>query len=314
MMHSEVRTTQSMPPFIDLPVPAVRLFVGGHASRVQGEPQNLAGDRMFTAAHPPQTGPFAAGALIVGVLDSGAFTDPPSKRLNRAGALRRQLAWEIKASAMWGIPFQAVGFVSYDRLIDEKWVAGERRKQRWSVAEGDRAVAETIAAAQYFARVRGRIAPRTLILSCQGVDAYQYQECVSEVLKVAQSHDWIGLGGWCILGRERRWMPTFWQTMQLVLPQIRRAGITHIHIFGVLYLPAIGGLSWLADQYGLTVSTDSTAPILNCTWKNKKKSGARCHYWRDNVAWWIRTLATLRDTTYYKAPPHLPAARQETFL
>lgn len=295
-------------------MPAVRLFVGGHASRVQGEAQDLAGDRMFTAAHPPQTGPFAEDAQIAGVIDSGTFTDPPHKRLTSEGALNRQLAWEIKASAMWGIPFQAIGFVSYDRLIDEKWVAGVRHKQRWPVREAECAVEETIAAAEYLTSQRRRIEPRTLILSCQGVDAFQYQECVIEVLKLAQPHDWIGLGGWCILGRERRWMPTFWQTMRAVLPQIKAAGISHIHIFGVLYLEALGGLSWLADQYGLTVSTDSTGPILNCTWKDQKKSGARMPYWRDNVRWWVDTLANIRDTPHYKAPPTLNPSRQESFL
>ena len=298
----------------ELPMPAVRLFVGGHASRVQGEAQDLAGDRMFTAAHPPQTGPFAEDAEITGVIDSGTFTDRPEKRLTSEGALDRQLAWEIKASAVWGIPFRAIGLVSYDRLIDEKWVAGHRHKQRWDVKDGASAVDETIAAAAYLSSKRKEIAPRTLILSCQGVDAYQYQECVTGVLAVAKPHDWIGLGGWCILGRERRWMPTFWQTMRLVLPQIAAASVRHIHIFGVMYLPAIGGLSWLADQYGLSVSTDSTGPILNCTWKDQKKSGARMPYWRDNVRWWVDALANIRDTPYYKAPPLLAPARQESFL
>lgn len=298
----------------ELPMPAVRLLVGGHASRVQGEPQDLAGDRMFTAAHPPQTVPFAADAQIDGTIDSGAFSDPPHKRLTVAAALDRQLNWETRATAKWGIPFRATGLVSYDRLIDEKWIAGERYKQRWSVAEGESAVADTVAAAQYLASQRATIAPRRLILSCQGVDAYQYQECAAEVLKCATPADWIGLGGWCIIGMRQTWMPTFWQTMRIVLPMIAASGVRHIHIFGVLFLKAIGGLSWLADQYGLTVSTDSTAPILNCTWKDQKKSGARMPYWRDNVAWWVSTLANLRDTPYYKEPPRLVPSRQESFL
>lgn len=307
-------TTKSSLVLTELPTPAVRLLVGGHASRVQGEPQDLAGDRMFTAAHPPQTGRFAAGAQIDGTIDSGAFTDPPHKRLDLDAALQRQLDWERRATAKWGIPFQATGFVSYDRLIDEKWIAGERHKQRWSVAEGDSAVAETVAAAQFVASQRADLAPRRLILSCQGVDAYQYQECLTEVLKVATPADWIGLGGWCIIGMRQTWMPTFWQTMRLILPQIKAAGVGHVHIFGVLFLKAIGGLSWLADQHGLTVSTDSTAPILNCTWKDQKKSGARMPYWRDNVAWWVTTLANIRDTQYYKEPPRLLPVRQESFL
>jgi hypothetical protein len=293
----------------------VRLFVGGHAGTVQGEREDLAGDRCFTAAHPPQAARNRAASEICGLLDSGTFTDPPHKRLTPAGALDRQLAWEGWATRIWeSEPWQASALVSYDLLIDEKWIAGEKHKRRWSIAEGEGAVAETVAAARYLASEREKIEPRTLVLSCQGVDAYQYQECVTEVLKVAQPHDWIGLGGWCIIGMRQAWRPTFWQTMRLVLPQIAKAGIKHVHIFGVLFLKAVGGLLWLADECGLAVSTDSTAPVLACTWKNWKKAGARHPYWRDNVAWWKDTLANLRQTDYYKAPPQLPAARQETFL
>lgn len=288
----------------------VDLYVGGHASRVQGEPQNLGGKRMFTAAHPPQI--CAYSEPIEGTLDSGAYTDViADRRLTYEAALDRQFAWEIRAAAKWGLPFQAEGFVSYDRLIDEKWVAGQRHKQRWSVKEGDGAVEETIAAARYLDSQRERITPRTLILSCQGVDAFQYQECMAEVLKLAKPHDWIGLGGWCILGMRKSWMPTFWQTMRAVLPQIASAGVRHVHIFGVLFLKALGGLLHLADACGLTVSTDSTAPVLACTWKNWKKAGARDPYWRNNVNWWKTTLTNLRQSEYYKAPPQLPAARQE---
>lgn len=300
---------------IELPMPAVRLFVGGHAGTVQGEREDLAGDRCFTAAHPPQAARNRAASEICGLLDSGAFTDPPHKRLTPEAALDRQLAWERWAARIWqSDPWQAQALVSYDLLIDEKWIAGAKQKQRWSVSEGDMAIAETIAAARYLASQRARIGARTLVLSCQGVDAYQYQECVNEVLSVAQPHDWIGLGGWCIIGMRQAWMPTFWQTMRLVLPQIKAAGIGHIHIFGVLFLKAIGGLSWLADQYGLTVSTDSTAPVLACTWKNWKKAGARHPYWRDNVKWWVDTMANIRETPFYRAPPLLTPARQETFL
>lgn len=293
-------------------VPAVRLLVGGHASRVQGEAQDLAGDRMFTAAHRAQRVVFHDA--LDGTLDSGAFTDPPHRRLAPDRALDRQIAWETHASNTWDIPFRASGLVSYDRLIDEKWIAGKREKRRWSVREGESAVQETVAAAQYLASCRAQLTPRRLILSCQGVDAYQYQECASEVLRSATPDDWIGLGGWCILGMRQTWLPTFWQAMRLILPQIATRGVRHIHIFGVLFLPALGGLAWLADQHGLTVSTDSTAPVLACTWTNWKKAGVRRRYWRDNVRWWIDTLADLRSTPFYKAPPILISSRQEAFL
>lgn len=295
--------------------PAIRLFVGGHAGTVQGEREDLAGDRMFTAAHPPQAARNRAASEVNGVVDSGAFSDPWEKRLEIDAALDRQLAWEAKATQIWRAdqPWRAVGFASYDLLIDEKWVEGRRYKERWDVKSAEAAVAETVRAARYFNEQRDRIAPRTLLLGCQGVDAFQYQECVSEVLKVARSEDWIGLGGWCILGLRRRWMRTFWQTMRLVLPRIARAGIKHIHIFGVLYLEALGGLSWLADKAGLTVSTDNKGPILNCTRKDWKRAGARFPYWRDNVNYWITTLANIRTTPYYKEPPKLQPTRQEVF-
>lgn len=288
----------------------VRLFIGGHASRVQGEILDLAGDRMFTAAHPPQVCPLDTTQLI-GLLDSGAFTDPPHKRLTPDAALDRQLKWEQRASKKFSGPFQASGLVSYDLLIDEVWTNAEKSKRRWSVKDAEQAVTVTIEAAAYLSSQREQVAPRRLILSCQGVDSVQYSECIDEVLKVTRSDDWIGLGGWCILGRQTRWMPTFWATLHRVLPKIAAANVRNVHIFGVLYLPALGGLLWLADRHGLTVSTDSTAPILSCTWKDKKKSGARAYYWRDNVAWWIGTLATLRDSVHYRRPPLNETARQE---
>lgn len=292
--------------------PAVRLYVGGHASRVQGEPQTLTGDRMFTAAHRPQVVQFRPGqvATIDGLLDSGAFSDAPEKRLTPETALARQLRWEGLASEKWGQPWQATGLVSYDLLIDEVWTAGERTKRRWSVADAERAVRVTVDAAAYLASQREVLAPRTLILSCQGVDSVQYSDCVDEVLKVATPTDWIGLGGWCILGRWVSWLPTFWATLTAALPRIARAGVTHVHIFGVLYLRAMGGLLWLADQYGLTVSTDSTAPILNCTWADQKKSGARMPWWRCNVCWWRWTLANLRESQWYRPTDDTASFRQ----
>jgi len=291
----------------------IDLYVGGHCGRVQGEPQNLGGKRMFTAAHKPER--VTHIEPVEGTLDSGAFTDVmEDRRLTVEAALDRQLTWETLASDKWGEPFRAARLVSYDRLIDEKWTGSKREKQRWTVGEADSAVAETVAAAQYLNDRRADLAPRRLILSLQGVDAFQYRECAAEVLRLATPDDWIGLGGWCILGMRQTWMPTFWQTLPLVLPMIAARGITHVHIFGVLYLPALGGLLWLTDQHGLAVSTDSTAPVLACTWKNWKKAGARKRYWRDNVAWWQNTLASLRQSEYYKAPPAIPPARQETFL
>lgn len=292
--------------------PAVRLFVGGHAATVGGERYDLAGDRMFSAAVRPERHGFDS-ATVCGLLDSGAFSDRPGDRLTPAQALDRQLTWERRAGRLWGAPWRAQALVSYDLLIDEVWTGDRRAKRRWSVTDAERAVRVTVDAAAYLAGRRADVAPRRLVLSCQGVDAAQYAECVHAVLAVATPADWIGLGGWCILGRWTSWLPTFWATLGAVLPAIAGAGVTHVHIFGVLYLRALGGLVWMADRLGLIVSTDSTAPVLACARGNAAKAGVRAAGWRANVAWWVTTLANLRESVWYSEPLVHVAVRQLGF-
>lgn len=202
-------------------------------------------------------------------------------------------------------------------MIDETWVAGKRHKRRWTVRAAESAVVETVDAAAYLASQREALTPRTLVLSTQGVDAMQYTAAVEAVLHYALPSDWIGLGGWCILGRWQSWMPTFWATLYQVLPLIAERGVRHVHIFGVLFRPALGGLLWLADQHGLVVSTDSSAPMLSARYTDPvklKKAGARAPDWESNVVWWQHTLATLRQSTYYRRPPYVPATRQLTLF
>lgn len=294
---------------IVLDIPAARLYVGGHASYIQGEREDLAGERMFTAAHPPPGGP--RPTTIQGILDSGAFTDRRQRRLTPDQALERQLRWEQRAIEKWEFPWQAHALVSYDLLIDETWIQGQREQRRWSVQATEVAVQETILAAHFLASQRERLSPRILVLTAQGVDALQYAECSAEVLRVAQSVDWFGFGGWCPLGRRTTLLPEFWRTLRLVLPMVAKAGVRHVHIFGVLYLPALGGLVYLADQHGLSVSTDSTAPILACTRRDKKRAGVRAEYWRDNVQWWKASLSSLRTSCHYRQPTHQPTERHQ---
>lgn len=287
----------------------MRLYVGGNCGTVQGEKEDLGGYRCFSAARKPDRGRIVARDVI-GLLDSGAFTDPPEKRLTPDTALNRQLAWERRASDLWGARWQAQAIVSYDLLIDETWVGGVRHKRRWDVRQADDAVRVTVEAAEYLVSQRERLEPRTLVLSCQGVDPIQYAECAADVLRLAQPHDWIGLGGWCILGRQRSLLPSFWATLRLVLPMIRGAGVGHVHIFGVMWEKALGGLVYLADQHGIAVSADSTSPITSCTRPDPRRAGVRAHYWRDNVRWWQDRLAGLRRTEWYREPPDLAPARQ----
>lgn len=293
---------------------AITLYVGGHSGTIQKEREDLEGERCFTAAWPPKPAVFANPTNVSAILDSGAFTDKPENRLTPEQALSRQLAWEQKASDKWSCDWQARALVSYDMLIDETWIAGQKHKRRWSIWDAERAVAETVDAANYLASQRDRLAPRTLILPAQGVDSTQYTECVAEVLKATQPGDIFGLGGWCILGRNTRMLPVFWQTINRVLPMVKAASLDRIHIFGVLYLPALGGLLWLADEVGLSVSTDNSRPILDCSFPNPQRAGCRFPYWRDNVAWWKSTLASLRQSEYYRRPPRLEVSRQLSFL
>lgn len=273
------------------------LYIGGHAHSIAGEPFDLGGRRCFTAARPAPAHTDATDLTYL--LDSGAFSDRPESRLTPDRALDRQLTWETRASDLWGDPVAAEAIVSYDRLIDEVWVDGVRHKRRWSLADAESAVRETVEAAAYLAARRRELHPRRLVLSCQGVDASQYADCTVAVLSHAEPEDWIGLGGWCIVGRFTTWLPEFRRTMARVIPLIASAGITRVHLFGVLWEPAVASLLWLADQYGIVVSSDSTAPVLAATRGNAKKAGMRAENWRGNVQWWQCRMRELRQSRWY---------------
>jgi hypothetical protein len=318
----EAAIAANQPPQLDIPgieevqeegaiqEPAIRLFVGSHSQSVKGEIIDLSGDRCFTAAYPAvggKPGKFLSNLnpdRLTVLLDSGAFSDPPKKRLSPQGALERQLNWEKQASEFWGKPWQVYVLASYDFLIDETWVENEREKRRWSAADAEGAVVETIENARFLASQREALTPRKLILTAQGVSADQYEYCVDQILEFATPDDWIGLGGWCILGTPigKPWLPVFWQVLQRCIPKIAAAGVRHVHIFGCTYLPAISGLLWLADKYGITVSADSSRPILDHTRGDLKKAGARGQNWRESVEWWIKTLADLRAGEWYQEP------------
>jgi hypothetical protein len=135
------------------------------------------------------------------------------------------------------------------------------------------------------------------------VDAEQYADCAAGVLEAAQPGDWLGLGGWCLLGRAKRLLPEFERTILAVLPLAAARGLRHVHLFGVLWLPALGRLLWLADALGMTASVDSSAPVLACTRGCPRKAGCRAVHWKANVAWWQTALTGLRENKNYREPP-----------
>jgi hypothetical protein len=294
------------------------LYVGADAQNMQGRRMNLAGRRCFSAAYGPKSR-FAPqeAARVVGILDSGAFSDVKGGRRLAAPelALERQLAWERAAERWWGWPWRAEALVSYDLLIDEKATpGGGRRKERWSVRAAERAVRVTVDAAAFLAGRRDRLAPRKLLLACQGVDAQQYAECAAGVLGHATPADWFGLGGWCVLGWFRSWIPVFWAAMRRTLPMVAAAGLRRVHLFGVMYQPVLGGLLWLCDRHGLGLSTDSSGPALQALWKDRVRAGAYAATWEENVAEWQRRLAGLRQSPHYREPPQGRSWRQPTLF
>lgn len=281
----------------------IELWVGGDACSVQRRRCHLTGRRCFSGRTGPKSRfPAELVPAVRGMLDSGAFSDAPEDRLSADAALERQLRWEANAARFWGAPYQSEALVSYDLLIDEKWADGARKKERWSVKDADHAVRVTVDAAAYLVSQRQRLAPRRLVLAAQGVDAVQYEECVRGVLEHAAGNDVLGLGGWCILGWFRTWIPEFWRTCARVLPLIRDAGVVQVHIFGVLYQPVLGPLLYLCDRHGLRLSTDSSAPILATCFPDQSRSGALAPLWEDNVRAWQQRLGTLRDSEHYRRP------------
>lgn len=291
----------------------LRLYVGSNGGTfptqdgTKREIDDFEGFRCWTAAHKN----FARKvngldpSKFSCLLDSGAFSHSLESRLSFAQSLENQIAWESRFDQLTGeTGWMVEAIASYDFLIDEMWVDGIKKKRRWSEESAEMAVDETIKAAHFLAAHREELSPRHLVLGCQGVSASQYLKCVDAILPVSNSHDWIGLGGWCILGlaQFRYWLPEFVKTLHLVIPKIAKSPVKHVHLYGVLWERAIAPFAWICDRYGLTCSVDSKKPITDCSSTDRVvrcKRGARKDYWRDNVKWWIDHCAHINHSRHY---------------
>lgn len=192
--------------------------------------------------------------------DSAAFCDSPGDRLSFSGAFDRQLGHALK----YDYADKIAGMASYDLLIDEKWIDGRRHKARWSENEAIDAVHETVEAAHFLSKNRHLVPNNApLILSAQGVTAAQYLECAKGIAPFFDG-DILGLGGWCILGKMPSLMPSFRETIRLVIPFAAQF-TKRAHIWGVCYAPALGELLWMCDQFGIRLSTDSSGPQVRPT-------------------------------------------------
>lgn len=280
--------------------------------------------------HPVQPGKFACISPVYGateqtrrtnsvsipnnvmvIQDSGAFSDGPQYRLDFESALRRQ----INHAKQYCYTNQITHRASYDLLIDEVWTNGNRHKRRWTVADADNAIKITVAAAKYI-RLHDS---GNLILSAQGVDAFQYLECAQEIAPLLRDNDIFGLGGWCITGKMPAIMlPVFRETIKEIIPELAKHKIKRVHIWGVVFAPALGELLWMCDQFGMHLSTDSAGPTLKpvmgewgyADWKAKNykrppvetRGLERARHVQATREW----LHNFRSTKYYREPSLKP--------
>ena len=213
------------------------------------------------------------------ILDSGAFQDVSGRRLSNEGALERQLVFE----GIVGRPAYAV--VSYDHLVDEQIVDGVQTKARVSKDLGKTYVDESIEAARYLTSKRDVLGPRKLILSCQGADDTQYLECLDSILDIARPGDIIGLGGFCILSRSKRYEEEFYRVVSKGFPRIRDAGIDRVHIFGMGVFRALVQADIYGRMNGIECSYDTSAAEMNAVFGKSfnpvdgtmSKVFAKCH-------------------------------------
>lgn len=194
------------------------------------------------------------------IQDCGAFSDTPECRLSSEDALKRQR----EHAKEFGYEDDIEARADYDcLLIDEIWENGVRRKERWPEEAGEIAVKVSVEAARFMNDHRDGI---PIIFSAQGVSPSQYVRCTEQIVPLLDpERDIFGLGGWCILGKLPRMLPIFQEAMHHVIPILGQSGIRRVHIWGVCYAPALGELLYLADQWGIQVSTDSVGASVRPT-------------------------------------------------
>ncbi len=205
------------------------------------------------------------------LIDSSAFSDKielsqgtivKNGRLSFEDALHRQ----ITHAYQFHYVEQVRHLASYDLLIDETWLDGERSKQRWSRNAAEYAVRETVNAAAYLAQQRRRLRkvfghPVGLVLSAQGVEVEQYMHCAEQIVPYLEDGDIFGLGGWCITGLlPSLILPCFKQVMNELIPFLASHGIKRVHVWGVIMPEALAFLYMLCTRYGISPSTDSSGP------------------------------------------------------
>lgn len=195
--------------------------------------------------------------------DSGAFQKKDMiARLSPGRAFKRQREFEYRARPEGGRPWR---YVTYDCLrgVDEALVESDsglgivRIKKRGDEESAREAVRLTIEAAEYY-HSRASDLEEGIAYSAQGASVEQYLGCVRALLDLATPRDWLALGGFCIIGRNRKLIPQFLETCEKVAPLVRAKGIEQVHVLGVATPQALAPAAAIFRVAGLRFSTDTS--------------------------------------------------------
>jgi len=213
------------------------------------------------------------------IMDSGGFQK--SDMINRCtpqAAFKRQRSFEYNKRPDGGLPWR---YVTYDCLrgVDEEIVTDaeggiSRIKQRGSEETAEPAVRETIFSAEYYASRRDDV-EGGFAYAAQGATVAQYMRCVRALLDLARSDDWLALGGFCIIGRNRKLVPQFLETCAAVAPLLKKKGTPQVHVLGVGFPDALVPSAQIFRSYGIQYSMDTSGMELQAI------NGREWH--RDNI-------------------------------
>lgn len=198
--------------------------------------------------------------------DSGGFQDVGKTRLTPKQALIRQWTHRNRIRDVLQLPYWDFTAVSiYDQMagVDEAIINGRKVKIRGTEESAQYAIEETLRSANFYAKNR-HIFNSSLIFIGQGINPDQYvNACVIPMFDLFNNRDWLGLGGFCIIGRISSLKSVFYETLVRLIPLAKAKNIKRIHIFGVCVTDVIREVTRLARIHQIHISSDGCTPEIN---------------------------------------------------